>query len=80
MQESPIPTTYTLERLYHRVAELEADFRVINSNIEYLERVVLGKRSPSALGEPKDNWNEICEHVEEELFNYNLNPPREDEE
>ena len=74
-----VPTTYTLERLYHRVAELEADLRVINSNIEYLERVVLGKRPSGALGEPKDNWKEISEHVKEELFNYNLNHPQEDE-
>ena len=75
-----VPTTYTLERLYHRVAELEADLRVINSNIEYLERIVLGKRLSGALGEPKDNWEEISEHVEEELFNYNLNHPQEDDE
>ena len=75
-----VPTTYTLERLYHRVAELEADLRVINSNIEYLERVVLGKRPSGALGEPKDNWAEIAEHVKEELFNYNLNHLLEDEE
>ena len=75
-----VPTTYTLERLYHRVAELEADLRVINSNIECLERVVLGKQPSGALGEPKDNWKDITEHVKEELFNYNLNHPQEDDE
>jgi hypothetical protein len=77
---SEVPTTYTLERLYHRVAELEADLRVINGSIEYLEHVMLGKRPPSALGEPKDNWKEISEHVKEELFNYNLSHPQEDDE
>jgi hypothetical protein len=70
------PSNHTLERLYHRVAELEADLRVINSNIEYLERVVLGGRPASAPGEPRDNWAEIAEHVKEELFNYNLNHPQ----
>jgi hypothetical protein len=74
-----VPTAYTLERLYHRVAELEADLRIISGNIEYLERVVLGKRPPAAFGEPKDNWKEISEHVREELFNYALNHPEEDE-
>jgi hypothetical protein len=74
------PTADTLERLYHRVAELEADLRVINSNIEYLERVVLGKRPSGALREPEDNWKDISEHVKEELFNYHLNTPREDDE
>ena len=74
-----VPTTFTLERLYHRVAELEADLRVINSNIEYLERVVLGKRPSGAPGEPKDNWKEISEHVKEELFNYALNHPEENQ-
>jgi len=42
-----------------------------------LEQVVLGKRPPS---EPKDNWKEITEHVNEELFNYDLNQPQEDDE
>ena len=55
-----VPTTYTLERLYHRIAELEADLRLVNANIEYLERVVLGKQPAGALGEPKDNWKEIA--------------------
>jgi hypothetical protein len=36
-----VPTTQSLERLYHRVAELEADIRLIQSTIEALERVVL---------------------------------------
>ena len=54
------PTTYTLERLYHRIAELEADLRLVNANIGYLERVVLGKQPAGALGEPKDNWKEIA--------------------
>ena len=75
-----VPTSHTLEQLYHRVAELEADLRVINSNIEYLERVVLGKRPPGALGESKDNWEEISEHAKEELFNYDINHPQEDDE
>jgi hypothetical protein len=75
-----VPTTYTLERLYHRVAELEADLRVITGNIEYLERVVLGKRPLGVLGEPKGNWKEISEHVKEELFNYSLNHPQGDDE
>ena len=41
---------------------------------------MLGKRPPGALGEPKANWDEITEHVKEELFNYNLNHPQEDDE
>ena len=75
-----VPTTYTLERLYHRVAELEADLRVISRNIEYLERVVLDKRSFGAVREPKDNWKEISEHVGEELFNHDISHPQEDDE
>jgi len=71
-----VPTTFTLERLYHRVAELEVDLRIVTGNIEYLERVVLGKRPPS---EPRDNWKEISEHVKEELFNYAINHPEEDQ-
>ena len=75
-----VPTSHTLDQLYHRVAELEADLRVINSNIEYLERVVLGKRPPGALGEPMDNWAEISEHVREELSNYAINHPEGDDQ
>ena len=41
------PTTYTLERLYHRIAELEADLRLANANIEYLERVTAWCRESS---------------------------------
>jgi len=74
------PTTYTLERLYHRVAELEADLRVINSNIEYLERVVLGKQPAEAPREPKDNWREIAQEVEADLFaDYLQNLPEDNE-
>ena len=75
-----LPTTQSLERLYHRVAELEADLRMVNSNIEYLERVLLGTRPSGALGEPRDNWKEISEHVKEELFNYSLSHPQEEAE
>jgi hypothetical protein len=75
-----VPTTYTLERLYHRVAELEADLRVISSTIEVLERVVLGKRPPGALREPKDNWQEIAQEVEADLFAEYLQHPQEDDE
>jgi hypothetical protein len=74
-----VPTTFTLERLYHRVAELEADLRVINSNIEYLERVVLGKQPLNPARPDRDNWAEISEHVKEELFNYALQHPEEDQ-
>jgi hypothetical protein len=74
------PTSHTLEQLYHRVADLEADLRVINSNIEYLERVVLGKRPLGALGEPKDNWKEIAQEVEADLFAEYLQHPPEDDE
>jgi len=74
------PTTYTLERHYHRIAELEADLRLVNANIEYLERVVLGKQPAGALGEPKDNWKEIAQEVEADLFaEYLQNPPEERE-
>jgi hypothetical protein len=77
---SEVPTTYTLERLYHRVAELEADLRIVTGNIEYLERVFLGKRPSAALGEPKDNWKEIAQEVEADLFaEYLQNPPEERE-
>jgi hypothetical protein len=72
-----VPTTYTLERLYQRVAELEADLRVINSNIEYLEHIVLGKRPSNPPRQERDNWKEISEHVKEELFNYAINHPEE---
>jgi hypothetical protein len=75
-----VPTSQTLEQLYHWVAELEADLRVINSNIEYLERVVLGKQPPDALGEPKDNWDEIAQEVEADLFAEALQHPQEDDE
>jgi hypothetical protein len=75
-----VPTTYTLERLYHRVAELEADLRVINTTIETLERVVLGKRPAGALREPQDNWKEIAQEVEADLFAEYLQHPPEDDE
>jgi len=75
-----VPTTYALERLYHRVAELETDLRIIKSNIDYLERVVLDKRPPGVLREPEDNWKEITEHVKEELFNYDISHPQEDDQ
>jgi hypothetical protein len=75
-----VPTTCTLERLYHRVAELEADLRIVTGNIEYLERVVLGNRPLSAPGEPEDNWKEIAQEVEADLFaEYLQNPPEERE-
>jgi hypothetical protein len=34
-----VPTTHTLERLYHRIAELEAGSTLINAVIQNLERV-----------------------------------------
>ena len=74
-----VPTTYTLERLYHRVAELEADLRVVSSTIETLERVVLGERPSNPPRQERDNWKEISEHVREELFNYSINHPEEDQ-
>ena len=74
-----VPTTFTLERLYHRVAELEADLRVVSSTIETLERVVLGERPSNPPRQGHDNWKEISEHVREELFNYAINHPEEDE-
>jgi hypothetical protein len=75
-----VPTTDALERLYHRVAELEADIRSLGSPIEYLERVVLNKRPLDALGEPKDNWDEIAQEVEADLFAEDLqNPPKKNE-
>jgi hypothetical protein len=74
------PTSHTLEQLYHRVVELEADLRVINSNIEYLERVVLGKQPSNPARQDHDNWKEISEHVREELFNYAINHPEENDQ
>jgi hypothetical protein len=74
-----VPTGHTLEQLYHRVAELEADLRVIGSTIETLERVVLGKQPANPASPERDNWSEISEHVREELFNYAINHPEEDE-
>jgi len=74
-----VPTTFTLERLYHRVAELEADLRVVSSTIETLERVVLGERPSNPPRQERDNWKEISKHVREELFNYSINHPEEDQ-
>jgi len=76
---SEVPTTYTLERLYQRVAELEADLRVIGSTIETLERVVLGKRPANLARQARDNRDEISQHLREELFNYAINHPEEDQ-
>ena len=75
-----VPTNHTLEQLYHRVAELEADLRIINSNIETLERVVLDKRPSNPPSQDHDTWKEISEHVREELFNYAINHPEGDDE
>jgi hypothetical protein len=74
-----VPTTYTLERLYHRVAELEADLRVISNTIEVLERVVLDERPPNKRGEYHDNRNEIAQEVEADLFAEYLQHPEEDQ-
>jgi hypothetical protein len=49
------------------------------SDIEYLERVVLGKRPPGALREPEDNWKEIAQEVEADLFAEYLQNPEEDQ-
>jgi hypothetical protein len=41
---------------------------------------VLGKQPAGALGEPKDNWKEIAQEVEADLFaEYLQNPPEERE-
>ena len=77
---SEVPTSHTLEQLYHRVAELEADLRVINSNIEYLERIVLDTQPSKPPSQDHDTWKEISEHVREELFNYAINHPEGDDE
>jgi len=48
------------------------------STIEVLERAVLNKRPPRALGGPRDNWQEIAQQVEADLFVEDLQHPQED--
>jgi hypothetical protein len=72
-----VPTNHTLERLYHRVAELEADLRVIGSTIHYLERALgdYTRRELDRADEERQHW-EITQEVEADLFAEDLaNPP-----
>jgi hypothetical protein len=71
-----VSNTDTLERLYRRIAELEADLRLTGSTIEVLERIVLGKRLPNAPVTDHDNWEEIAEA---DLFAEDLQNQREDQ-
>jgi hypothetical protein len=73
------PTTHTLEQLYHRIGELEADLRLVNNTIEHLERIVLGKRPPNAPVTDRNNWDEIAQEVEADLFAEELQHPQEDQ-
>jgi hypothetical protein len=64
-----VPTTHTLEQLYHRIAELEADLRVINSTIQYLERALgdYTRRELDRADVERQHW-EIAQEVETDLF------------
>jgi hypothetical protein len=73
-----LPTTQTLEALYRRIAELEADIRLIQSTSQYLERA-LGGYTARALDRAegvRQHW-EIAQEVEADLFAENLQPPEE---
>ena len=63
-----------LSEVQRRIAELEADIRLIGGTIQRLERIA---RLVRAHEERRDR--ERREHVKEELFNYSLAHPEEDE-
>lgn len=75
-----LPTANTLEALERRIAELEAELRLIGGTIQYLERT-LGDCTHRQLDrtdeERRDRERE--EHVRDELFNYDLSHSPEDE-
>ena len=75
-----VPTTDTLERLYHRVAELEADIRSLGGTIQYLERA-LGDYTCRELdrADGERQHREITEKVEADLFSYDLSHPQENQ-
>jgi hypothetical protein len=76
-----VPTIDTLETLQRRIAELEADIRLIGSTIQYLERA-LGNYTCRALdrADQELRHREIAEEVGADLFAEALgNPPEERE-
>jgi hypothetical protein len=74
MHEPPTPTELTLEALYRRIAELEADLSTTREVIQRLEHIAGLVRADEAR---RDRERE--EHVREELFSYDLNHPQEEE-
>jgi hypothetical protein len=76
-----LPTTHTLEALYRRVAELEADIRLIQSTSQYLERALGGytAREPDRAEGVRQHW-EIAQELEADLFAEDLQTPPEERE
>ena len=75
-----LPTTHTLEVLYRRIAELEADLRLVSSTIQYLEHALGGytRRELDRADGERQHW-EIAQEVEADLFSEDLQNPLEAE-
>jgi hypothetical protein len=79
-QMPELPTTHTLEALYRRVAELEADLRVIGSTIQYLEHALGGYTARELdRADGARQHREIAQEVEADLFSEDLQNPLEAE-